>query len=96
MPVINILFLTCPRTINVHKSKHVSVNCSLCVQSGVGVRGRLHCVVCSVLTRWCIINLTAAVSLGVESIGEVGIFSGVVVNDNLPPPTVHHTYCIVT
>ena len=28
----------------------------------------------------CIITLKAAVSLGVESIGEVGIFSGVVVD----------------
>ena len=29
---------------------------------------------------YCIINLKAAVSLGVESTGEVGIFSGVVVD----------------
>jgi len=28
----------------------------------------------------CVINLEAAVSLGVESIGEVGVFSGVVVD----------------
>jgi len=52
MPDINILLLTCPRINNVHKSKYVTVKCSLCVQSCVGVIGRHHCVVCSVLMRW--------------------------------------------
>jgi hypothetical protein len=64
MPDINILFLTCLRTINVHKSKHVTVNCSLGTQSGVGVTGRLHCAVFNVLIRGCIINLKSAVLLG--------------------------------
>jgi len=33
-----------------------------------------------VVAGYCIINLKAAVSLGVESISEVGVFSGVVVD----------------
>jgi len=94
MPDVNILFLICPRTVNLHKLKYVTVKCSLCVQSGVGVTGSLHCVVCSVLIRWCIINLKAAVTVGVEFIGEVGIFSGVVVNEFTSPLPEYTTHIV--
>jgi hypothetical protein len=41
------------------------------MQSGIGVTGRLHCIVCS--------DSKAVVSLGVESIGEMGVLMAGVV-----------------
>jgi hypothetical protein len=85
MPDVNILLFTCPRTNSVHISEYVTVNCSLSVQSGVGVNSRLHCVESSVLMRWwwgIVVLLTSSTQYRSGWILQVRcvFFSGVVVD----------------